>query len=418
MEALYSALEGEIGTFVGHVQRCQQGFDLRSLYQVLLLVLPRSPSGQVESWQHLQRLAQHRPGSASPDITGYVGWLASYLQHLSMLKERFDARVVVPLCENLYVHEEPAPHPARRSPPASIPCLAAQLFARRRNWGLLLRGGTLGEQIFSPQSLHDLQGFAGVGPFVKVLRLVPDVFHQSLAAAELARRWVCLHRSRYSLSLPSSPSPPPSLPQQPPAQGRAGLAPSTVQPLPCSRAPQQLSSPLGLPDLLVPLQPSGAGSSAGVLRAQLRESQEELLALLCRGERAAALRAQVHHIARRIRALRLQQQGEGMKLTRPRQSPGTGTGGHRHQAARAEELQKSLELEEYHHSILEADWLLELELRPILIRRIDVVQQRCQDLERMLRGQALPASQHAWLRSGTATICPMAVTSPRSSQRP
>lgn len=156
-------------------------------------------------------------------------------------------------------------------------------------------------------------------------------------------------------------------------RGRAGLAPSTVQPPVHGRTPQQPGTPLGLPDLLVPLRPLGAGSNTRVLRAQLRESQEELLALLHRGERAAALRAQVRHVARRIRVLRLQQQGKGTELAQPRQSLGIGTGGCRHQVALAEELQKSLELEEYHHSILEADWLLELEVRPILVRRIDAV---------------------------------------------
>lgn len=78
-----------------HVQQCQEGFDLHSLYHVLLLVLPRSPLGQVESWQHLQRLAHCQPGSGSPDVaSSYVDWLASHLQHLSTLKERFDARVL------------------------------------------------------------------------------------------------------------------------------------------------------------------------------------------------------------------------------------------------------------------------------------------------------------------------------------
>ncbi|XP_021146469.1 uncharacterized protein LOC110360425 isoform X2 [Columba livia] len=380
MEVLYSALEGEIGAFVGHVKRCQQGFDLRRLYHVLLLVLPWSPSGQVESWQHLQRLVQHQPSSASPDVASYVSWLASYLQHLSTLKERFDTMVVVPLCENLYVHEKPASHTTQQSPLLSIPHLATQLFTCRRNWGLLLQGGALSERVFSPQSLLDLCGFAGVEPFEKVLRLVPDVFHQSLAMADLAQQWVHLHRSRYSLSLPPSPSPSlspsplpllsPSLPQQPSAQGRAGLAPSTVQPPLCGRAPQQPSSPLGFPSLLIPPRPSGTGSTR-LLQAQLRESREELLALLHRGQRAAALHAQVHHVAQRICTLRLQKRGKGTELSQPRQRPGIGTGSCWHQAVPAEELQKNLELEEYHHSILEADWLLELEVRPMLIRRID-----------------------------------------------
>ncbi|KAJ7405285.1 hypothetical protein WISP_141201 [Willisornis vidua] len=68
MEALYSALEGEISIFVRHMQWCQEGFDLCSLYHMLLLVLLQSPSGQVESWQHLQRLAHCQLHSASPDV--------------------------------------------------------------------------------------------------------------------------------------------------------------------------------------------------------------------------------------------------------------------------------------------------------------------------------------------------------------
>lgn len=261
MEALYSALEGEISTFMKHTQRCQEGFDLHSLYHVLLLVLPQSPLGQVESWQHLHRFAHCQPGLASPDMaSSYVDWLASYLQHPSTLKERFDARVVVSLCENLYVHEEPAACPTQRSPLASIPHLAGQLFAHQHNWGLLLKGGALSQRVFSPQSLHDLHGFADVGPFVKVLRLVPDVFHQSLATADLAQKWVSLHHNRYGHSLPPSASLSPSLPLQPPAWSRAGLAPAIVQPPPCSRAPQKPNSPLGLPNPMIPPQPSGTGS--------------------------------------------------------------------------------------------------------------------------------------------------------------
>lgn len=75
MEALYSALKGEISTFMRYMQQ-RQNFNLHSLYHVLLLVLPLSPSGQVDSWQHLQRLAHCQPGSASPDMaSNYVDWL-------------------------------------------------------------------------------------------------------------------------------------------------------------------------------------------------------------------------------------------------------------------------------------------------------------------------------------------------------
>ncbi|XP_021254271.1 uncharacterized protein LOC110399605 [Numida meleagris] len=382
MEALYSALEGEIDAFVGCVQQCQHGFNLRTLYNVLLLVLPHSPSGRLESWEDLEQLSKHLPGSPRPDVCSYVGWLGSYLQHLRAMKERFDTRVVFPLCEHLYVHEE-------LLPPASIPCLAALLFTRRRNWALLLRGGMLHERVFSPRSLRDLRSFANAGPMAKVLRLLPDIFHQSLATAELARQWVQLHRSRYSLCPP----------------------PGSVQP--SSKAPRPPGSP-------IPVQLLGAGSSAGVLRARLQESREELLALLPRAERAAALHAQICSVTRRIRALRLQLQCQG---TEPRDA---GRGGHPPPAAPKKELQKHLELEEYHRGILEADWLLELEVRPVLIHRINAVQQRCWHLERMLWDQvlAVPQREQPWNRM-TATpaqpsaTCPIPAgkPSPRSSQQ-
>lgn len=328
-EALYSALEGEIDVFVRHVQQCRHSFDLRVLHKVLLLVLPHSPSGRLDSWEDLERLSKHLPGSPSPDVRGYVGWLGSYLQHLRATKERFDTRVVFPLCEHLYVHEEPLS-------PASIPHLAALLFAHRRNWALLLRGGMLHERVFSPRSLRDLRGFANAGPVAKVLRLLPDIFHRSLATAELAQQWVRLHRSRYSHCSP----------------------PGSAQP--SSKAPRPPDSPISM-------KLWGAGSSAGALRAQLRESWEELLVLLPRAERAAALHTQIRSVTQRIRALRLQLQCQGIE-------PGyVGRGGHAPPAALMEELQKHLELEEYHRGILEADWLLELEVRPVLVRRIDAV---------------------------------------------
>ncbi|XP_015724412.1 uncharacterized protein LOC107316904 [Coturnix japonica] len=382
MEALYSALEGEIDAFVGHVQQCQHGFDLHSLYKVLLLVLPHSPSGRLDSWEDLEQFSKHLPGSPSPDVCGYVSWLGSYLQHLRAMKERFDTRVVFRLCEHLYVHEE-------LHPPASIPHLATLLFTHRRNWALLLRGGTLHERVFSPCSLCDLRGFANAGPVVKVLRLLPDIFHQSLATAELARQWVHLHRSRYRLC----------------------PTPGSIKP--SSKTPQPPDSP-------IPMQLWGAGSSTGALRAQLWESREELLVLLPRAERAAALHTQIRSVTQRIRALRLQLQCQGME-------PGyVGRGGCAPPAAPVEELQKHLELEEYHRGILVADWLLELEVRPVLVHRIDAVQQRCQHLERMLWGRELAVPQREQPRSRMTTIpaqppatypMPAGKPGPRSSQQ-
>lgn len=125
----------------------------------------------------------------------------------------------------------------------------SSLPAHRCNWALLLQGGMLHEQVFNPHSLRDLSGSANAGPVAKVLRLLPDIFYQGLATAELAQWWVHLHQSRYILYPP----------------------PGSVQP--SSKVPQP-------PDFLIPMQLWGVGSSAGALWARLQESWEELLVLL------------------------------------------------------------------------------------------------------------------------------------------
>lgn len=183
-ETLYSALEGEIDIFVGHVQQCQHCFDLHALYKVLLVVLLHSPLGWLDSWEDLELLSKHLLGSPSPSVCGYVDCLGSYLQHLQALKERFDTRVVFLLCEHLYVREELLPL-------ASIPHLAALLFAHRHNWALLLRGAMLHERVFSPNSLCDLTGFANAGPVEKVLQLLLDIYQGLIMASLPSRGSVC-----------------------------------------------------------------------------------------------------------------------------------------------------------------------------------------------------------------------------------
>lgn len=74
--------------------------------------------------------SHYQPGSGSPDVASiYVDWLASYLQHLSTLKERFDARVVVPLCRTRTctrnwlsaLPSDPRWHPSPTWPHSSLP---------------------------------------------------------------------------------------------------------------------------------------------------------------------------------------------------------------------------------------------------------------------------------------------------------
>ncbi|KAG6924641.1 hypothetical protein G0U57_016834 [Chelydra serpentina] len=457
METFYSALQDEIRAFEAHVQSCQKDFDLHTLYNVLLLLLPRSPTWEVKSLEQLEKLVEGRDwpgqdtvkitGSAeSCDVPGYVAWLGSYLGHLSALKETFDAKVVFPLCEHLYVHDEVDAGAERRSPVgscsgsgaghsgekgphavASIADIAKQLFAVRRKWALLLNGGVIDDRVFSPRSLGALRGLANVGPVVKVLRLVPDVFHKSLATAALARQWLSLHGSRCSFfQLLSEPG-------QEKDVRRTGLAPGTSEPwrnevttcLPesvtgCSRVsggqlqprPRRSSGSCSSPD------GGGRLGNVGAMRTKLRERREELMALLWRVERAGVLETQLQELTRSLSGLQLEQQDTRRKLDvfrqRLEQADGDTPGSRpllssQCQATRRqlEDLGRHVELEEYRKSILLSDWLLELELRPCLLRQLDALQQRCRELEQSLQARDPFARQHPLpaSRTDSASLC-------------
>ncbi|XP_077175042.1 uncharacterized protein LOC143828686 isoform X2 [Paroedura picta] len=215
MEALYTALQGEIQSFKEHMKSCQQAFDIHTLYNVLLL-LPGDGGGRdIQSLEQLEKLVESREwdgkddvritvGHKKSDLPSYISWFVSYVCYLRSLKEAFDSKIVFPLCENLYVNDDPlrldtSPFGGREGhATASVVQTAKQLFTLRRKWTLLLKGGLIDEQLFSYQSLLDLQGFDNIHPFVKIMRLVPDVFHKSFASAELAQQWVELHASRHS----------------------------------------------------------------------------------------------------------------------------------------------------------------------------------------------------------------------------
>ncbi|KAM6461217.1 uncharacterized protein PHA67_009374 isoform 2-T2 [Liasis olivaceus] len=217
VEALYTILQDEIQSFEKHIRCCQQAFDIHTLYNVLLLLL-HEDDGVVEihSLEQLEKLVKSKEcnrqdivritiSGDKSDIANYISWFVSYVSYLGSLKEEFDAKIVFPLCENLYVNDDSLDRLLSgfmkgRRPHAtvSIAHTARQLFALRRKWALLLKKGLICEQAFHTQSLLDLQGFAYIQPFVKIMRLVPDLFHKSLAAAELATQWVKYHASRHS----------------------------------------------------------------------------------------------------------------------------------------------------------------------------------------------------------------------------
>ncbi|XP_013912295.1 PREDICTED: uncharacterized protein LOC106541392 isoform X2 [Thamnophis sirtalis] len=337
VEALYTILQDEIQAFEKHIRSCQKAFDIHTLYNVLLLLL-QEDDGVVEihSLQQLEKLVESKEcnredivritiSENKSDIASYISWFVSYVSYLSSLKEEFDAKVVFPLCENLYVNDDSLDglplgfmKGCRPHATVSIARTARQLFALRRKWALLLKKDSICEQTFHPQSRLDLQGFAYTRPFVKILRLVPDLFHKSLAAAELTKQWVKYHASRHSSH---------------PEHSHAVLIQrcDDIRVMKGSLAHPwhdaslcQSELPLNHHDCMKTSRPSKADNNKNNMdmykttiiqeRNQLQETYGELMSLLWREERSWTLEGEIHEVNQRISVLHLQQEAKESEL--------------------------------------------------------------------------------------------------------
>ncbi|XP_060118422.1 uncharacterized protein LOC132589712 [Heteronotia binoei] len=402
MEALYTALQGEIRSFKEHMRSCQQAFDIHTLYNVLLLLPRDGGRREIQSLEQLETLAESRgwdgkdfvritAGHKKSDIPSYISWFVSYVRYLGSLKEAFDANVVLPLCENLYINDDPPPLgmlPSGGSEghaTASVAHTAKQLFDLRRKWALLLKGGMIDEQVFSYQSLLDLQGFANIHPFVRIMRLVPDIFHKSLASAELAQQWVELHASSaYQVCSDSS------LVRKGydtgMAVGSLGHQPGLPQYQHNRRGGWPQSKARSI---------SGRDACTGPTiqgRNKLHEVHGKLMSLLWREERSWMLEAEIQKVNQRISNLQIQGEDkekdlEALEHQLEKDDWRTLTTQHQIVLHELEALERQLRLEEYRKNILQGDWLLELEVRPVLLRQIHTLQERCQELARVLQGR-------------------------------
>ncbi|KAJ7346030.1 hypothetical protein JRQ81_001980 [Phrynocephalus forsythii] len=412
MEALYTSLQNEIQSFEEHIRHCHQAFDIHTFVNVLQLSFPEDGGIEdIQSVEQLQKLVESRKrggqvivttAHARCNIALYIAWFVSYIKYLSSLKDMFDDKVVFPLCENLYVNDDVR---GRREGPGyhttkSIAHTAKQLFAVRRKWAWLLKREVIDEKAFSPQSLISLRGFTNIQPFVKVIRLVPDLFHKSLATAALARRWVELHAEQHNVQ-------PTHLDASSAGKSKCMGPASLKQGYNVPTCAHELSK--SQPDL-VEIQAKDRSSDDGSTcirttnqeRNKLREIHEELMPLLWREQRSWTLEAEIQEVNLRISNLQLQQ--EAMKqeleaLSQQLEADNWSVPVRECQALRSkvDALGKQLKLEQYHKSILLGDWLLELEIRPILLQPIHRLQEHYQELVKLFQRrkeicQDLPAA--------------------------
>ncbi|MEE6489048.1 hypothetical protein FKM82_015470 [Ascaphus truei] len=352
MDRLYASLKEELRVFEEQVQKCRMNFDLQTLQRVLAL-LSEGHGAEIDSWQQIEHLAQTGTPSGDqwPQLCAYLSWLLSYVGYLRAMKDAFDDHVVFPLCDHLYMNDEeqtlPVPGLQFSLSPPNITVTARLLFHHRRSWALLLSMRSQGQN----QHVH------GASHSTLLLHRIPDIFQQSLVTANLARHWILLHEARPKNILPSS------------------------QDIPGVHFSRELQTGIHRGwELWEASQPSAKG--APEIQAQLRDMREQMMFLLWRVGRAEALELQVKEANHRV--LRLQQDlNEVVQFT---QRKGRGTSGAQEEPGpeareKLENLERQLNLEKFHQGILHSDWLLELDVRPSLIRQIDTVQDRCAQLE-------------------------------------
>eukprot|EP00061_Rhincodon_typus_P006323 g26856.t1 len=408
MASFYALLRNEIGKFEKHVQDCRESFDLGTLSQ-FLAALTEPNAVCVDSLQQIKQLARQQgknkvllKGSSS-DAGEYASWLCTYMDYLRALKETFDDKVIIPLCEELYVNEDTGnPRVYNDSSNCSsslssqassqeqkwrerasgnclvgqhkvqmdsIPKIAKELFNVRRRWALLLTDDTIRTEYFTLQSITDLHRTDTPKHLNKVLQLVPDIFCKCLLTADLARQWLELHECRYG---------------------------ELTLPVPVIDSNGQRTSALfldGEKELSVHENMQGMESKKNEqLQPMSQESSEELDDLSCEKTRLGMDEEELHYLFRRekhVRNLERQTQESGfrvhdlqlqlehvrqeMEQIRQRQEVEERNNGRPYSNHRLiEELERKLRLEKYRYRILEADWLLQLEIEPDVIRHMDL----------------------------------------------
>ncbi|XP_040296392.1 uncharacterized protein LOC121008114 [Bufo bufo] len=342
MEKLYSSLREEIKVFEDQVQKCRVSFDLQTLQRALALVAEDNKEN-LDSWKKVNQYVQSTSTSGEQGfrLRRYFSWLLSYVGYLGTMKDSFDDHAVFPLCDNLYINEEAetltvqTPIPVS---PGNIASTARQLFHHRRRWALLLSSGT-----------HDTQGPSHP---MGLLHCIPDIFEESLVTANLARNWILLHEAR-------------------------NKNPSSVTPL-----RSQLDH-----EFQVTKTRKFFGSAKSTAdeetQAELKDVREHLMFLLWRAGQAEALEKQVKDTKQKVQSL----QQDISKLQRD----GTDTSDiSLENQRRLEKLQRQLDLEIFRQRVVSCDWQLELEVRPLLIRQIDMVRERCTQLEATVNPQKQP----------------------------
>ncbi|GCC16971.1 hypothetical protein chiPu_0022459 [Chiloscyllium punctatum] len=411
MASFHTLLRTEIGKFEKHVRDCRDAFDLGTLSQ-FLTALTEPDTGSVDSVQQVRQLARQRGNNkllckgSSCDASDYASWLCTYIDYLRALKETFDDKVIIPLCEELYVNEDTGSQRVHSDSSNcssslssqtssqqervsesclmgqqamrmdSIPKIAKELFNVRRKWALLLTSDTIRTEYFTSQNITDLHRTDTPKHLNKILRLVPDIYCKCLLTADLARQWLQLHECRYgrvTLPVPVTDSNGQRTGTQSLDKGKGLAVFEEAQGMVARKKEKQLHP--------MPKVSSEELDDLNNEKVRLRVGDEDLHSLVRREEHVRNLERLTQKSGFRVHELQLQlkQVKQEMELIHRRQEAEGGNNGRPHTNLRLiEELERKLRLEKYKYRILQGDWLLQLEIEPYVIRHMELVSQEIQ----------------------------------------
>ncbi|XP_060683758.1 uncharacterized protein LOC132817363 [Hemiscyllium ocellatum] len=426
MASFHTLLRTEIGKFEKHVRDCRDTFDLGRLSQ-FLTALTEPDTGSVDSVQQVRQLARERGNNkllckgSSCDASAYASWLCTYIDYLRALKETFDDKVIIPLCEELYVNEDTGSQRVHSDSSNcssslssqassqqervsesclmgqqemrmdSIPKIAKELFNVRRKWALLLTADTIRTEYFTSQSITDLHKTDTPKHLNKILRLVPDIYCKCLLTADLARQWLQLHERRYggvTLPVPVTDSNRQRTGTQSLDRGKGLSVCEEAQGMVSRKREKQLHP--------MPKVTSEELDDLNYEKVRVRVDDEELHYLVRREERVRNLQRLTQKSGFRVHELQLQleQVKQGMDLIHRRQEVEGGNNGTPQTNLRLiEELEGKLRLEKYKYRILQADWLLQLEIEPYAIRHMELLRDQQEKSQRLEREKA-PQRNH------------------------
>lgn len=263
---------------------------------------------------------------------------------------------------------------------ARLPAVVLELRELVGQWGELLSDGNLDINIFDPDSHHELLQFENYHSFEPILRLVPDVFVKSYKAIDMGREWLALAAKIYGDRLPLG-----------------KIKPKTPSPPP-EQVPKKQTTRSRVPSAEVDQRVNEVKHHISIINKAINENQEKIVTLsndekklYVREKRADVLTNNFEKVDNKMqRAQRdfqkavadLNQTNDQMKFL-PNNSPKYNEllKKCKHFEMEIENRQTTLQMLEFEKSVVQEDYLIELEMRPHFIHFMGDVQQTIENLK-------------------------------------